>query len=399
MKKSYLIALTIIVLLLAAAYVKLFIAQANFSQSVNSEAGVFVMENFSNSNIRIVTAKTDKITVNLKGPKSEVDKVRLFSTGSKNAKFTFSDEWQGLSGTITVPEGTLLDIRLEYEIEIIVDTLDAEKSIGSSKSFLIDTNLVSSVSSEGGSVFVENLGDPVIWDTESWDPIDISGDDGGSPSSGATDESNEDYQDDEYIPAECSVGSQVIRNYCCERLNEDNVTRPTCDGLDYYAFNNTLRECEFVCESQGDEDEEIIVMDCSVGSQDIRNTCCAQQNASVDTSYCVGEWRFNNLSRMCNYYCFTEDELDEYFGGDDNDGSSDTLRLCENFESNEDKDECCDYNLSNELSIGPRTGFPDCIGKWYFDNETGCSFRCADYTEMIEILKELQQTAQENQEE
>ncbi len=397
MNKSYLIALAILVLLLVGAYMKLFIAQAGFNGSIDSKTGVFVVENFNSSKIKIITGKTDKISVDLKGPKDEVDKVRFFKTDSDGAGFTFSDEWQELSGTIIVPEGTLLDIRLADEIGVVINN----ELIGNSKSFLVDTNSVDSIVG-GGSISIESSSDPIIWDTDSWDPIDSpdDDDDDGLSSSGTTDESNDDDQDDEYVPAECSVGSQVIRNYCCERLNEDNVPSPTCDGFGYYAFNNLLRECEFQCESEDSEDEEEGVDVCSIGSQLVRNDCCAQQNIGADTSYCVGEWQFNNLSRLCNYHCFTEDELEEYFGGgDDNDGSSDELRLCENFESSEDKDECCDYNLANELSIGPRTGFPDCIGRWYFDNDDGCSFRCADYTEMIEILKELQQIAQENQEE
>lgn len=426
MNKGYLIALAIIVSLLIGAYFKLFIARAGFHETIDSTTGVFVIENFENSNIKIVTAKTDKISVDLKGPQDKVDEVRFFGADNNNAKFTLSDEWQELSGTITVPEGTLLDISLSDDAEVIVNT-DSPKSIGESDYFLIDTNSVTSVSFDSGSITINSGGGETVWDVDSWEPLDSSadgdeeGDESGGSSTGESegddeedneDNNEEDSGEDEYVPAPCSVGSQAIRNYCCERLNEDEAT-PFCDGYGYYVFNNVLRECEFTCEE--DEDEEDNEEDnnedednendggdeddteCSIGSQEVRNLCCAEKNTGTDTSYCVGEWQFNNSSRICNYHCFTEEELEEYFGGGSSSEGDDFL-MCENYDDQSDRDACCDFNLGNELSIGPKPGFPDCIGKWYFDEEDGCLFRCADYHEMQEIIKELKEKAAENQE-
>ncbi|MBN2087054.1 hypothetical protein JW758_01780 [Candidatus Peregrinibacteria bacterium] len=388
MKNTYLVALAIIFLLLGAAYFKLFFAQAEFNNSIDAKTGSFILDNFDNSNIKIVTGKTDKITADIKGNKSDIDKISFFVTKDNKSGFTFSDEWQSLSGTITVPEGTLLDIRTGNKVDVILKKSNEDTLVGDSKSFLVDTNLVTSVTMEDGSVSIESVSDPVIWDTNSWESLNQSGGEG----------DEEAETGNEYIPPVCSVGSQAIRNYCCEETLGSDLNQPACDGYGYYIFNNVFRECEFICEESEDEQvDEGDEQDCSIGSQSVRDNCCAYENISEDTSQCIGRWEFNNSTRICEYNCFNEDELDDYFGGDDDNNNNPSIILCANFTSQQDRDECCDYNLANELSIGPRPGFPDCIGRWYFDSDNGCSFRCAEYTEMLEILKELQQKAAQEQ--
>jgi len=40
--------------------------------------------------------------------------------------------------------------------------------------------------------------------------------------------------------------------------------------------------------------------------------------------------------------------------------------------------------------MGPRSGFPDCLGTWSFNEEKIiCEFQCATYAESIEIMKEI----------
>jgi hypothetical protein len=378
MKKYYLIALAIIVLLLGGIYIRLFATQISFNESIENETGVFVLDNMNNANIKIVTAKTDKITVDLKGAKGSTDKIRFFKTSGSIPGFSLPEEWQELSGTITVPEGTLLDIRLSNNSDLTI----GDQSADDVSNFLVDTSGGSEINIEnnGGNIIIDDWGGNIVWDTDSWEEFFNGGEGGGEGEEG---------------PPECSIGSQSIRNYCCERQNQYEPV-PECSTYGHWVFNNSSRECEYLCENQPEEEEPAI--DCSIGSQEVRNTCCSQLNVGVQTPECIGEWQFNNVTRSCEFHCYTEEELEDYFGGSDGSDPEPVTRFCEDFNTQEEKDECCDYNLRNELSIGPRPGFPDCIGKWYFDEEDGCSFRCADYHEMQEILKELKKRAQEQEE-
>jgi hypothetical protein len=384
MQKYYLIALIIIAILLGAGYISLFAKQVGIHKSLDTEANVFVLENINNANIKIITAKTDKITVDLKGSKDELDKVRFFKVNDDMSGFGLSKEWQNLTGTITVPEGTLLDIRLSDNANLTVKNPKKMRNIADVNAFLVDTNEADKISTDGnGDIFIDGWGDTIVWDSDNWGFFD--GDEGGE---GEGEENNE--------PASCSIGSQAIRNYCCERENQYEPTS-SCSGDGQWVFNNSARLCEHKC-YVGNKEQEA---DCSVGSQSVRNACCKQKSASDTIPECIGEWQFSNSIRSCVFHCYEEEELDEYFGGGNNGGDGEdkeeVLRFCEDFDTQQDKDECCDYNLKNELSIGPRPGFPDCIGRWYFNQEQGCAFRCADYDEMQKILKELRAKAQQEE--
>lgn len=389
MKKAYLLIIVIAVSLILFAFLRLFSAQTDYQQVLDSESGVFVLENLDNANIRIVTAKTDKITVDLNGSKDEIGKVSFYKKNGVTT-FTFSDEWQKLSGTITVPEGTLLDIKLSGNPNIALDDSKGKSNIKKTDSFLVDTNSMKSmdISGDTNDISIDGWGDVILWDTEEWDLLTDDDDEGGGE--------GEDQAPEQGVS--CSTGSQSIRNYCCERMQKD-IDKPFCNGYGHWVFNNTEMQCSFKCEPN---EEESVAADCSIGSQQVRDNCCVTTNQLTEKPDCLGRWRFGNMARVCEFYCYTEEEIQQRYqdgGGSDNSGQPESGGLCSDFQTNQEKDDCCDYNLKNPLSIGPRPGFPDCIGKWYFDEKEGCQFRCAEYDEMQEILRELRENAVAEQEE
>lgn len=385
MKKIYLFIIAIVVVLMVAAYIRLFTAQTGFRESLTAQANVFIVENVDNTRIKIVTGDASKVIVDLEGAEEELDKISY----DGKSKFSFSSEWQELAGTITVPEDTLLELHLSKESDVIIN----DENLGNSDSFLIEMSDVAFITFKDGinEVEIDGGNSNDVWDTDEWNYLDDeTQEEQVNEQSGGEGEGEGEGED-------CSIGSQIVRNYCCDRLNEDNVSFPYCDGYGHYVFNNSFSECEFQCDPEEEEEEEEV--NCSVGSQSVRDQCCVNENYYVQTQECLGEWRFGNVDKECFYHCYTEQEIQELFGGGGGGGST-VSEYCSDFNGEDDKDECCDYNLRNELSIGPRPGFPDCIGRWYFSEEDEiCDFRCAEYGEMLLILEELKQRAAENKEE
>ena len=372
MKKPFIIVLVIVVLLLGGLYFKLFAQQASYHESISSTDSVFYMKNMNNSNIKIIVADTDQITVNLKGDEDDIKKVRFFRISDSSTEFSFLDENTDVSGTITVPENTLIDIQLSNGTDVNISDIKGKKTIPDIDSFVVDASSVDSIDM-GEEISVDSSEESVILDTEALDP---SGE-----SDGGEGEGEEDF-------SACSIGSQAIRNYCCERLKEDE-SEPDCSGYGHWVFNNLTRMCDYSCESN-EADPDVIL--CSIGSQETRNQCCTQQNINTEAPGCIGEWRFDNLTRLCGFHCYTPEELEAYYGGDRRGSPDTTSQFCSDFEASEDQDECCDYNLRTPLYLGPRPGFPDCIGKWHYDEEDGCQFSCSDYIEMFEILQQIKQS-------
>ena len=407
MKKAYLLAIAIVVVLIFFAYLRLFSTQANYQQVLDSESGVFALENPDNADIKIITAKTDKITVDLNGSADEIGKVSFYKKDGVTT-FAFSDQWQELSGTITVPEGTLLDIKLAKSSNVALNDSKGKSNIKKATSFLVDTNSMNSLGINGSTndISIDGWGDIILWDAGKWALLTGNGGQPGGEGEGEGEGKGQVTGQEQEQGADCSIGSQSIRNYCCER-KQKNADKPFCDGYGHWVFNNTERQCGFECETKPASK----VTDCGTGSQQERNSCCGTANSASQRPACVGEWRYNNSTRLCEFHCFTDEELKEHFssggsnngGGTNNNGgqtgnNGEELRFCEDFPTKQEKDECCDYNLKTPLSIGPHPGFPDCIGKWYFDDTNGCQFKCAEYDEMQAILKELKEKAQAEQE-
>lgn len=386
MKKFIIILLGVIVVFLVMAYVKLFTKQTSYQKTIAaSSSSVLVLENFDNAKVKIVTGKDEEIKFDLTGPTEDILSIIKAEAGIYTT-VEFTEGLSDVSGTITVPEGIILDISLSEERLVKVDDIDGQKRIPGEDSFLVDTNnMTSLIVDDSGDVSLNAFGDLTVWDDESWDPLD---DNGGT--------------DDIETIVYCGIGSQAIRNYCCEQENADEQAT-LCDGLGYWFFNNSERACDYACESLGEqgEGESEELLDCSIGAQDERDACCASQHVG-EYQGCIGSWRYSAAAQECIFACYDmDDPLEEPLeeSGDSGGGSfsygDPVSDYCVDIMNAEDRDLCCDDALKNPLSSGPRPGFPDCIGKWEFDVQQGCHFECAEHAEMMEILGELRQQAQE----
>ena len=394
MKKYLISLLVVLVIIVLGAYISLFSKQSSYHKTIAaSSSSVLILENFDFANIKIVTADTDEITLNLKGSEEDLAGIELSEDGIF-ARFGISAEFSSLSGTIVVPGGILIDVTLSQDRSI---DIDGKQEVTSSDSFLIDTTTLNSFKlNSSGGVVLDSWGDLIVWDDETWDLLE----DVGASGDGSV-EGGEGSASDGLIY--CGIGSQAIRNYCCVLENADTDT-PDCSGLAYFVFDNSARDCAFKCElddSQEEEDgQEVEQLDCGVGSQAVRNTCCADQHVG-EYQGCLGSWYYNNAGSFCAFQCDVFDPVNDSESNPDGESVSfgdPVSDYCWTILDEEDRNLCCNDTLKNNLSSGPRPGFPDCIGKWYFDEELGCEFRCSDYVEMIQILNEIKQNVQLEQE-
>lgn len=415
MSKNHIIIIVLLgVLLSGIGYFAFSEKEASFSQTIQQESGVLKLKNVSNANLRIITAKTDYISVDLNGPEDKLSKVRFFKVGG-GTEFELSEEWKNISGTITVPEGMLIDLDLPENTDNTNTDDNTSRLIrlgGGSGSGSYNT-----ITINDSGVTLDDGGDDESNDEGGDDEEDDNtstggGESGGNPppaedpetpdegdppptedpetpDEGGGEENNEDPPpitepgfDDDPIGEEsevCSIRTrQEDRNDCCERANVD-TEHPVCPYDGYWLFNYHTRLCFYHC-----------FHPCNIGSQAERDACCVNQNYYSTTPGCIGDWAFNNLTASCVYECMDEDELEDYFGEIDGNGYTDLVsQACS---SHNNPNVCCDYNLKNELSIGPRPGFPDCLGKWEFiESNAKCEFRCSDHGEMLEILKRLEE--------
>ena len=381
----------VVVLLLGVAYAKLFTKQAQYQQMISaSTSSVLVLDNFDRSKIRIVTAETDKITFNLRGSAQDLVSLLQSEEGGLTT-IDFSGDWAGVSGTIIVPKGMLIDVSFSGRATVDINDAGGKKTINGKKSFLIDTtNLNSFEVGESGNIILDGWGDLIVWDDEKWDMLGDGGDSDDEESGGG----------DTDLPIYCGIGSQVIRNYCCE-MQKKGADSPPCDGRSYWIFDNTARDCAHKCEMPESNQNEppVVTSDCGVGAQTARNNCCALRFAGQYQG-CIGSWNYNNASQDCEFVCSNNVPPEEEDGGGGTPGFSygDSVSdYCATIQKPSDKDTCCNDALKNNLSSGPHPGYPDCIGTWYFDVDSGCEFRCAEHTEMMKILDEIKRKAQ-NQE-
>ncbi|MBN1258454.1 hypothetical protein JXA05_01720 [Candidatus Peregrinibacteria bacterium] len=389
MKKA-IIPLLALFILLAVGYFALFSGSASFKQTLDPGVSVLKITHADSADFQIVVGGTDRITADLEGPADETKKARFFRSGG-TAEFGFSEDWKQVSGTITVPQGTLLDISQSEKSGLTVRDGKGERKTGGAGSFLVDTVSASSITLGGGGATIIGWDDVVVWDPDTWDVFDLDEDDEGEGTE------NEISGNETPEAPDCSIGSQSIRNYCCS-LQNTTVSHAECPGN--WIFDNTLRGCRYRCDtvSPNQPPPSSPPADCSVGAQEVRDYCCAREHSGQQGGDCVGKWVFNNEILNCAYRCLTAEELEQYYHEDGADEPIDPIsQLCSHSSTQEEQDRCCDDNLKNNLSIGPHPGFPDCIGKWHFeDNE--CQFQCATYEEMVQILGELRRQAEQNQE-
>ena len=374
--------------------------QASLNQKITPDGEILRLTNIDNGNLQIIPANTDQISIDLEGPKDELNKVRFF-TANYGAEFGLSEEWKNVSGTIIVPEGMLIELDIPDDSNDDIPSLVRLGGGGSSYYSININNSNISFNDQGDddSGLTEDDDQEEGEGDESQDSGDDgegSGDQGGDddspappptpppppPDEGDDDEESDDEGDDDVVVGEdsivCSIKlKQEERNECCQEANID-TPHPECDYTGYWLFNYNTRLCYYHC-----------FHPCNIGSQAERDECCAEQNHYSTTPPCIGNWVYDNLLRSCVYECLSEEELEEYYGDDE---GYDTDLISAACSDHSNPDLCCDYHLKNELSIGPRPGFPDCLGMWYFEEGTSlCEFRCASYGEMLEILEQLEQ--------
>lgn len=388
MKKFIIVLLALLSILLAFAYFKLFRGQSTYYKAIAAtDNSVLILNNFDLGDIKVVTGKTDVISFDLEGDPEALAAVEYENDGLFT-QFGISSDWTGVNGTIVVPEGTLLDVTLSGESSVVIKDVDGENTV-ETDSFLVDTSeLTVFEGGLNGQFILEGWGELTVWDDEDWGDVNDET------------ESGSESSNDE--PVYCGVGSQAIRDYCC-MIEHEADEPPFCDGVGHWIFDNVARDCAYNCEDidVGEiSDEE--PADCSVGGQSERNACCAEGHEG-EYQGCIGDWVFDNSGQACAFKCDDPGAPGDPGGEGEGEGEPESYddpvsNFCANINDAEDKDLCCNDALKNDLSTGPRPGFPDCIGTWYFDGDSGCEFQCADRAEMLKILNEIKQNLQ-NQEE
>lgn len=180
-----------------------------------------------------------------------------------------------------------------------------------------------------------------------------------------------------FLGQQCTLEiEQSQRNFCCQ-VNFENEPHPNCQGS--WVFDYHSRLCTWLCPEEN----------CSTKtSVDEKDACCANKNANQLTPPCEGKWTFANDKDLCEFQCLGYPEVTERRAPDT---INQVSQYCTyTYPEKQDQNICCDAFLRHPLSIGPRPGFPDCIGKWVVKpGGNACEFECSTHENMIEILKEL----------
>ncbi len=234
-----------------------------------------------------------------------------------------------------MPEGTLVELKPSNNTPVLITDKNGERPGSSGSVLLVDTTNLTKIQTGKSIINITGQGSVAVEDeglhgsAEDW---------GGSGTGGGL--------------TSCGFGAQLLRNRCCARQNESTI--PTCPGQ--WAYDNTLRRCEFQCDTQD-----------QLGDNP------SGQNGGWDTGG-SGLGSSNGSGIVPLPGAKPEDP---------------TSAQCINY-SPDARSQCCDERLRNPLRIGPRPGFPDCIGRWIFDPRIlNCRFQCADYGEMLNILNDL----------
>jgi hypothetical protein len=337
-KKWILIGVPIALLAVAGgAWFSLSPKQAEFHQSLPSSDGLLSISNADNANLTILTAQIDTIIVDLQGPADQVGKARFYSEKPPNSKFDLPDDWGGLSGTITVPTGTLVELKPSKNTPVIITDKKGERPASSGKPLLVDTTHVTKITTGKSGIGFQGGGVVAVEDETLHGTSDQWGDAGIGEGS-----------------TSCTYGAQILRDRCCVRLKE-GTSVPQCAGA--WTYNSSNRTCEFQCDLETPPDVNPGGQNGGGGSNSGND---GLNGADVGINPNPGAKPEDPTSAQCINY------------------------------SGEARSTCCDERLRNSLRIGPRPGFPDCLGRWRFDPYTlNCKFQCADYGQMLDILNEL----------
>ena len=234
MKKFFVLILAVLVAFLSFGYFKLFRGQTNYYKTIAaSDDSVLVLNNFDLGRIKIVTADTNEISFEIEGDPESLAALEQENDGLFT-KFGLSKEFSELSGTITVPEGTLIDLTLSENSGLKINGND----LITTNSLLVDSNGLGSIVMNDGELLFSGSDEIILWDDDSWQLLDDDSQQDDSSGTG----SNADE------PTYCGVGSQAIRNYCCVNQNLETDI-PPCEGFGHWIFDNVERQCSFLCEA------------------------------------------------------------------------------------------------------------------------------------------------------
>ena len=301
--------------------------KSDIHETLQSDTGVFRIENADSANLKITSGPVDSVTVDIENPNGQ--KVRFFGGGGEDSGFELPEDWGDASGTVIVPTGTLVALVTSKNPGI-------PNQKGDSVTMVVDTSKHKEIITGPGGVQIPSNG-------EGGDLLHGSPEDDGENGEGGTGGG----------PANCGFGPQTLRDRCCVRKN---VGTRTLECLGNWIYDNTTKSCIYECALEGET---------YFGDEKKDGGGNGGQNGGGGSS-----------------------------GGGSNGGSTNppqdpTTRFCSAYPP-ADRSTCCDEQLRNPLRIGPRPGFPDCIGRWYYDASLqGCKFRCSDYGEMLDILSEI----------
>ena len=470
MNKKYLIAIVLIAL--SGVFLLVFSSgRSSLKKSINAQSGDLILQNTSKADLKIITDRSDKISINLVGPVEELKRVHFNQDEDGISEFSIPHDSKGISGTIIVPHGVnIIDLDLPVGINLLVsDPIDNKGSRLVYSPVISDSGNTAgkkSTSGGGGGVMpptapqqTENgvspgadepgptppapspdspappqppapplpqppppdsplppppdapvaavCGNNILEPGEECDdgnrisgdgcssacrieaPAAICGngilefgekcDDGNTiPGDGCSSDCRIEYSN----YSQCTILlKQDERNRCCREVS---INEPHDDCVGYWLFNYHTRLCYWHCPPQ----------DCgSLATYDLRNSCCAYENRNEPTPPCAGDWVFSSALQTCEYQCA---EFDAVRGRTLQD-IDETSEYCVNtYTDVNDVDKCCDDFLKHPLSLGPRPGYPDCIGRWSVQSGTNrCEFSCVSHEEMIKMLKEIKANAEQ----
>jgi hypothetical protein len=311
----------------------LYANKAELHQSIPSNSdGILSISNADNANLVILTAKIENVIVDIQGPADEVDKARFYSDSPPNSKFDLPDNWGGLSGTITVPKGTLVELKPSKNTPVTIKDQQGERAGASGKTLLIDTTNLTQIRTGKSGIGIEGEGLVKVED----EGLHGAADDSGGSGTGQG-------------PTNCGFGAQMLRDRCCARQNTDT---PKTDCPGEWTYDNARRSCEYQCAPH----------DPFAGNPGGQNGGGGGSDGgdSSGITPLPGAAPQDPISQQCMNY------------------------------PTADRSQCCDERLRNPLRIGPRPGFPDCTGRWVFDPRIlNCKFQCASYGETLNIMDEL----------
>jgi len=236
-----------------------------------SRGGTLSLENIDMANIEIISTDKNWISAEINGSKKDINKLRLFGSGTSSVNFVLPNHLINLRAKIFVPKNININIKLSEKNNVNISNLIGGSISRSSGSFTIESNDFETI---------------------------VTGDDSGViiQTNDETEGSCENtvvFEDEDNDASENGTGTGSGSNY-------QSPSSPVDDG----------------------GDEEIIYESntptaCLVGPQNMKNSCCRQKNIDTIIPDCPGSWILNTDTSLCEFRCLSEDELENGVGTND----------------------------------------------------------------------------------